>query len=130
GCSMGTRRSPTGPGWTAYVSSPECECRPTTTPVVHPSGCRSPKAQEIDRMETRLEAVRRILDAAVGNRNLRHQGKGRFWNLPRDQFVAAVVYGQQEIVPGDPTASALMNAIRGLAPFDGSQFPRMPTGHT
>lgn len=82
----------------------------------------------MEHLETRLEAVRRILDAAVGNRNPRHQGKGRFWNLPRDEFVAATIYGQQVIVVGDPAASALIKALRGLAPFDGSRFPRMPTG--
>jgi len=79
-------------------------------------------------METRLDAVRRILDAATGTRNPRHQGKGRFWNLTRDEFVAATVYGQQVVVPGRPEDSALIKALRGLAPFDGSRFPRMPTG--
>jgi tyrosinase len=42
--------------------------------------------------------------------------------------VAATIYGQQVIVPGDPTASALIKTLIGLAPFDGSRFPRMPTG--
>ena len=79
-------------------------------------------------MDTRLEAIRRILDAAAGGRTPRHQGKGRFWNLPQDEFVAATIYGQQVIVPGDPAASALAKALRGLALFDGSRFPRMPTG--
>lgn len=81
-------------------------------------------------METRLEAVRRILDAAVDGRNPFHQGKRRFWNLPRDQFVSATVYGEAVIVLGKPDESALIRALWGVAPFDGSNFPRMPIGGT
>ena len=82
-------------------------------------------------METRLDAVRRILDAAAnqgtpGNPN--HQGLGRFWNLPLDQFKTCVVYGQQVIVPSNPDTSALIKALKGTAPFDGTMFPRMPLG--
>jgi tyrosinase len=79
-------------------------------------------------METRLEAVRRILDSATGTGNPFHQGKRRFWNLPRDQFVNATVYNERVIVVGDPDQSALIKALRGTAPFDGTKFPRMPIG--
>lgn len=79
-------------------------------------------------MEARLEAIRRILDTVVGSRTPRHQGKGRFWNLPRNDFVSAVIYGQNVIVLGKPDDSALIKALKGVAPFDGSRFPRMPTG--
>jgi hypothetical protein len=82
-------------------------------------------------METRLEAVRRILNAAADQifpGNPSHGGLGRFWNLPRDQFVNAVVYNQQVIVLGKPDDSALIKALRGLPPFDGSRFSRMPLG--
>lgn len=77
-------------------------------------------------METRLEAVRRILDLAVGSSNPFHEGKRRFWNLPRDQFVSATVYGETVIVLGKPDDSALIKSLKGVAPFDGSNYPRMP----
>jgi hypothetical protein len=79
-------------------------------------------------IETRLEAVRRLLDAAVGARNPWHEGKRRFWNLPLDQFVSATVYGEPVIVLGNPDNSALIKALKGVAPFDGSNYPRMPVG--
>src|SRR4051812_15782034 len=82
-------------------------------------------------METRLEAVRRILNTAtdqITTGNPSHDGLGRFWNLPRDQFVAAVVYGEKVIVVGDPNTSALIKSLRGLPPFDGTVYPRMPLG--
>jgi tyrosinase len=81
--------------------------------------------------ETRLEAIRRILDAATDQGspgNPVHGGLRRFWNLARDEFVNAVVYGQQVIVVGRPEDSALIKSLKGVAPFDGSQFPRMPIG--
>ena len=81
--------------------------------------------------ETRLEAVRRILNAATDHGSPGdpfHEGKRRFWNLSRDEFVATVVYGQQVIVVGQPDASALVKSLKGIAPFDGSQFPKMPIG--
>ncbi|HEV3387150.1 MAG TPA: hypothetical protein VG097_20190 [Gemmata sp.] len=82
-------------------------------------------------METRLQAIRQILNAATDQGspgNPSHGGLGRFWNLPRDQFVAAKVYGQQVIVVGKPDESALIKSLKGIAPFDGSTFPRMPLG--
>jgi len=77
-------------------------------------------------METRLIEVRRILNAVVGDRVPYHSGKGKFWDLPRNDFVAAVVRGVPVIVVGDPDASGLIKAIRGTSPFDGSRFERMP----
>ena len=79
-------------------------------------------------METRLEALKRILEAVTVNRNPVHGGKKRFWNLPRDEFVDATVYGQKVIVVGKPEESAIIKALKGQEPFDGSQFPRMPLG--
>src|SRR5262245_65353516 len=79
--------------------------------------------------ETRLEAVRRILNTAtdqVTPGNPFHGGKRRFWNLSRDEFVNAVIYGQKVIVLGKPEDSALIKSLRGTAPFDGTRFPRMP----
>ena len=77
-------------------------------------------------MERRLEDVRRILNAVVGNRMPNHSGKGKFWNLPRNEFVATVVRGLPVVVPGDPVASGLIKAIRGTAPFDAPPLHRMP----
>ena len=77
-------------------------------------------------METRLADVRRILNAVVGIRMPNHSGTGKFWDLPRDRFVATIVRGLPVIVPGDPASSGLIKAIRGIVPFDGSRFERMP----
>ena len=77
-------------------------------------------------METRLTDVRRILNTVVGNRMPNHSGKGKFWNLPRNDFVAAVVRGLPVVVPGDPAASGLIKAIRGTDPFDRPPLYRMP----
>jgi tyrosinase len=82
-------------------------------------------------METRLEAVRRILNTAsdqIFPGNPSHSGLGRFWNLPRDTFVNAVVEGLQVIVLGKPDESAMIKALKGLPPFDGPPFGRMPQG--
>lgn len=79
--------------------------------------------------ETRIDTVRKILNAATDQGmpgNPDHDGKGRFWNLSRDEFVNAVVYGQQVIVVGKPDDSALIKSLKGIAPFDGSTFPQMP----
>lgn len=87
-------------------------------------------------METRIESIRRILDAATNQifpGNPSHDGLGRFWNLSRDDFVKAVVYAQQVIVLGKPDDSALIKALKGLPPFDGTTLngitlTRMPLG--
>ena len=81
--------------------------------------------------ETRLEAIRRILNTASDQGTLGrpfHEGKRRFWNLSRDEFVNSVIYGQQAIVVGKPDESALIKSLKGVTPFDGSEFPRMPVG--
>jgi tyrosinase len=127
------------------------------------------------KVQTRYQRVQQILGDAAGgmSANPRHETKGRFWELPRDQFVALTIYGV-ELIPAKyrggggstPSASAggdsccshesapaegaaccasdasssfagtsvdvsdagLIKAIRGLSPFDGSHFPRMPQG--
>lgn len=79
-------------------------------------------------METRLESVRRILDAATGGRNPRHGGMGRFWNKPLQEFINATIYDEKVIVLGRPEDSALIRSLKGVSPFDGSKFPRMPIG--
>ncbi len=85
--------------------------------------------------ETRLDIVRSLLNNVTGDRNPRHSGTTgsgstqlrRFWNLSRDDFVNAVVYGQRVIVPGNPTESALIKSLKGDPPFNGA-FDRMPPG--
>jgi hypothetical protein len=77
-------------------------------------------------MESRIVQVRRILnkltDANLGTP--RHSGKGRFWNLPRDQFIAGPIYGKIPIVPGNPGKSFLLRILAG--PAEG--FAQMPIG--
>ena len=51
---------------------------------------------------------------------------GSFWRgVSRDEFVALSVFGLELIVVGDPEASNLVRALRGLAPF-GSDLPDPP----
>lgn len=76
-------------------------------------------------MEIRIMQVRAILNKlADGHREPRHSGKGRFWNLSRDEFVNGPIYGKKPIEPGKPQDSFLIKILKG--PTDG--FARMPTG--
>jgi hypothetical protein len=53
---------------------------------------------------------------------------GSFWRgISRDDFVAFSVFGLELIVVGDPEASNLVRALRGLTPF-GSDLPDPPPG--
>ncbi len=77
-------------------------------------------------MESRITQVRAILNHLVDQNggSPRHSGLGRFWNLPRNQFIAGPVYGETPIVPGRPDQSFLLKILAGSA--DG--FARMPLG--
>jgi hypothetical protein len=77
-------------------------------------------------MESRITQVRSILNHLVdaNGGSPRHSGKGRFWNLPRDQFIAGPIYGKTPIVPGHPDQSFLVKILSG--PADG--FSQMPLG--
>jgi len=77
-------------------------------------------------MEARIAQVRSILNRLTDQNGgtPRHSGKGRFWNLPRDQFVAGPIYGKTPIVPGQPDQSFLLKILKG--PAEG--FSRMPLG--
>src|SRR5712691_7301096 len=77
-------------------------------------------------MESRIIQVRSILNHLVDQNGgaPRHSGKGRFWNLPRDQFIAGPIYGKTPIVPNQPEQSFLVAILQG--PVDG--FARMPLG--
>lgn len=77
-------------------------------------------------MESRITQVRSILNRLVDRNggSPRHSGKGRFWNLPRDQFIAGPIYGKIPIVPGHPEQSFLVQILQG--PAEG--ISRMPLG--
>ena len=77
-------------------------------------------------MESRITQVRSILNHLVDQNggSPRHSGKGRFWNLPRDQFIAGPIYGKTPIVPGHPEQSFMVKILSG--PADG--IARMPLG--
>jgi hypothetical protein len=77
-------------------------------------------------MESRITQVRSILNHLVDENggSPRHSGKGRFWNLPRDQFVAGPIYGETPIIPHQPEQSFLVKILRG--PVDG--YGQMPLG--
>ena len=77
-------------------------------------------------MESRITQVRSILNHLVDQNggSPRHSGKGRFWNLPRDQFITGPIYGKTPIVPGSPDQSFLVRILTG--PADG--IARMPLG--
>jgi hypothetical protein len=77
-------------------------------------------------MESRIIQVRAILNrlADQNGGSPRHSGKGRFWNLPRDQFVAGPIYGKTPIVPGQAEQSFLVKILQDQA----EGFARMPLG--
>ncbi|MFO0847191.1 MAG: ferritin-like domain-containing protein [Gemmataceae bacterium] len=81
--------------------------------------------------KTRFDRVREILEAAAGTGQPSHGGAGRFWNQPRAAFLQTVVYGLKVVeTQGDNRGarSALVKALKGEAPFDGTDFVRMPLG--
>ena len=81
-------------------------------------------------METRIVQVRKILDKLADDNGgfPFHGGKGRFWNLPRDEFIAGPIYEETPIVPGDKT-SFLWRILAGPATgTKGDEFARMPPG--
>ncbi|QEG30620.1 Oxygen-dependent dichlorochromopyrrolate synthase [Gemmata obscuriglobus] len=71
-----------------------------------------------------------ILDQAVGGPAGAVGPPHRaFWRgLTRDQFVAHKVLGHSLVAVGNGAGSALVKALKGEPPFDGSEFPRMPVG--
>ena len=107
---------------------------------------------------SRYERVKQILDNASGDAHPSYQGYDRFWNLPHAQFLQVTLYGIRMIAPssglslvgaapakscchgpaepapaaapqpGRGAASGLIKGLKGQAPFDGSQFPKLPWG--
>ncbi len=71
--------------------------------------------------------IQQILESAVNGGTI--GAHGNFWrNKTRDQFVTLKVFGRQLLVLGKADDSNLIKALRGQAPFDGSELPRMPVG--
>ena len=83
----------------------------------------------------RYARVIEILDTAVKGDAIK--AHGNFWRgKARHDFIALKVFGQQLVDPGHPENSAVIKALRGLAPFGsdvtphpvGAVFRRMPAG--
>jgi len=83
----------------------------------------------------RYQEVIDILDGAVGGSTVQIGAHQAFWRgKTKAQFVAASVFGQKLLLPGDGKNSRLVQALRGEAPFGsdmgvaGAIFRRMPAG--
>lgn len=89
--------------------------------------------------------VQALLAKAAQGSTADYGGLGAFWTLDRDAFVAAKLYDLPLIAPeqeltccGNPVAngaarsarSVLIKGLKGEAPFDGTQYPRLPWGGT
>jgi tyrosinase len=80
----------------------------------------------------------------AGDSAASHDGLHKFWELSRDQFVAATICGEPLVapeqeadccgqpIPGFPGSraqrSALVKGLQGQPPFDGRRYPRLPWG--
>ncbi|WP_181150028.1 ferritin-like domain-containing protein [Ensifer aridi] len=83
----------------------------------------------------RFQEVVDILDSAVGGSASPVGAHGAFWRgKTREEFIAANIFGQMLLMPGDGANSSLVKALRGEAPFGsdvgtlGGLFRRMPAG--
>jgi hypothetical protein len=83
----------------------------------------------------RYQEIIDILDDAVGGSAASIGAHGPFWRgKTRDQFVAALVFGQKLLVVGDGAGSNIIKALSAQAPFGadvgtpGAAFRRMPAG--
>ena len=88
----------------------------------------------LDDQMTGFRDIQNTLDRVLGDGVPNH---GPFWrSVTRDEFIEMSVYGLPIIVDGDPEASNLVRALRGLPPFGsdlvppppGAFIPRMPAG--
>jgi tyrosinase len=97
---------------------------------------------------TRYEQFKGILDRAAEGGTADYDGRGLFWHLPLPQLLEVVIYGVRMIAlpAAAPSGSCchheaaadvsstrsarsgLIQGLRGQAPFDGSQYPRLPWG--
>ena len=112
----------------------------------------TPPAGEPSAAASRYDQVKSILDGAAGHCPADYQGYGRFWNLPLAEFLELSIYGirmiapategaapaadcchcppDQTAQPGRGAASGLIRGLRGLFPFDRTQFPPLLWGGT
>lgn len=99
---------------------------------------------------TRYEMVKQILDRAAAGGATDYDGHGLFWNLPLEEFLTVEIFGIRMIAPDGVTPepehscchatpasdastkrsarSGLIKGLRGAAPFDGTQYPRLLWG--
>jgi tyrosinase len=100
---------------------------------------------------TRYERVKQILDRAAKGATADYDGHPEFWKLPLPEFLDVEIYGIRMIAPAPPEAepsasscchaatgkapaikrsaqSGLIKGLRGAAPFDGNQYPRLMWG--
>ncbi|MDX6501549.1 MAG: tyrosinase [Blastocatellia bacterium] len=96
---------------------------------------------------TRYEKVKQILDQGAAGSIADYGGLGPFWHLPLAQFLQVEIHGIRmiaaDVAPlsscchgGSVDAAAesrsarsgLIRGLRGLAPFDGTQFPPLLWG--
>lgn len=93
---------------------------------------------------TRYERVKKILNEAAKDSSADYGGLGRFWDHGVKQLLEASIYGIRMIAPKTPSAccghapgtdgyrrgaaSELVRGLKGEAPFDDAQFPRLPWG--
>jgi tyrosinase len=96
---------------------------------------------------TRYEKVKKILDRGAAGSSVDYDGLGPFWHLPLTQFLQIEIHGVRMIAPAEAPApscchggtadtsaesrsarSGLIRGLRGQAPFDGKQFPRLLWG--
>lgn len=90
---------------------------------------------------SRFERVRSLLKQAAAG-TVQAFGGLELWSMSRDQLIAAKLMGLSLIklnkpahscchpssTTSDTGGSALVSGLRGIAPFDDSQFPRLPWG--
>jgi len=77
----------------------------------------------------RFERVQEILEKSVNGDTIGGP-HGNFWRgLTIDEFKMKKVVGKALVVLNKPDDSNLVKALEGTAPFDGTQYPRMPVGY-
>jgi tyrosinase len=91
------------------------------------------RSSTVPRPENRYARVKAILAAAAGDNTTDYGGLGRFWELPLDDLIEARLFGIRLIAPvihaccsdgmSRSASSGLIQALRGVVPFDGSRFP-------
>ena len=112
-------------------AGPSFEYQPSGGSGPSPQGSSGATAGHPAPSKTRYLHLQEILAAAAGPSNPNHDGRGKFWEKPLAEFIALTIYDVKLIA--DPGAnrganSGLIKALRGVAPFDGSSYDRMPLG--